>query len=78
MMSGTRKVRDGVKKMIEVLVRGKRQRQLHPLKDVDITFYNRDNFIAVSCASRETYMRLSCAQEIMIHIDYSDIEEEDV
>lgn len=76
MMNGTWKVRDGVKKMIEVLVRGKRQKNLHPIKGVDVTYYNRDKFIAVSAVDRESYLRLSCAQEIMIHIDYSDTEEE--
>ena len=77
MMSGTWIVRDGVKKMIEVLVRGKRQKQLHPINGIDVTYYNRDKFMAISAIDRETFLRLSCAEEIMIHIDYSDIEEED-
>lgn len=63
--------------MIEVLVRSKRQKKLHPLHGVDIKYYNRDSFIAVSSLDQCTYDQLRDAEEIMIHIDYSD-EEEDV
>lgn len=64
--------------MIEVLARNKKQKQLHPIKGVDVTYYNRDKFIAISCLSRETYMRLISAKELVVHIDdFPNIKEEE-
>ena len=71
MMSGMQIVQDGVKKMIEVLVRSKRQKKMHRLHGVDIDTYNRDGVVILSSVDQTILDHLKNAEEIMIHIDWS-------
>lgn len=58
--------------MFEVKVRSKNQKKLHKLDNVDIDYYYSLPSIRIRSIDKEVNNRLLTAEEVLIHIDFSD------